>query len=189
MGDEEEYENDLIARYEHGEFFSQDSIKHEGPEYHTTLGRPVYGGGGITPDYFIAEDTTGMTSYYKQAAMTGLIMQFAYTYTDDNRLKLNNFKEMMELSDYLVQQNTVDKFATYANTHGLQRRNLMIRKSHNLLERYINSRIIYNMLDEQALTEYLNLDDKAVLKAVELFRTGNAWPKKPVKNDKAGAKK
>ena len=95
----------------------------------------------------------------------------------------------MELSDYLVQQNTVDKFATYANTHGLQRRNLMIRKSHNLLERYINSRIIYNMLDEQALTEYLNLDDKAVLKAVELFRTGNAWPKKPVKNDKAGAKK
>ncbi len=189
MGDEEEYENDLIARYEHGEFFSQDSIKHEGPEYHTTLGRPVYGGGGITPDYFIAEDTTGMTSYYKQAAMTGLIMQFAYTYTDDNRLKLNNFKEMMELSDYLVQQNTVDKFATYANTHGLQRRNLMIRKSHNLLERYINSRIIYNMLDEQALTEYLNLDDKAVLKAVELFRTGNAWPKKPVKNDKAEAKK
>ena len=45
------------------------------------------------------------------------------------------------------------------------------------------------MLDEQALTEYLNLDDKAVLKAVELFRTGNAWPKKPVKNDKAEAKK
>ena len=51
---------------------------------------------------------------------------------------------MMELADYLVKQNTVDKFATYADKHGLQRRNLMIKKSHNLLERYINSRIIYN---------------------------------------------
>lgn len=80
---------------------------------------------------FVPEDTTGITSYYKQASMSGLILQFAFTYTDDNRPKLNNFKEMMELSDYLTKQNTVDKFATYADQHGLQRRNLMISKSHN----------------------------------------------------------
>ena len=187
MGDKS-YENDLEERYERGEYFSQDSIKHEGPEYHTTLGRVVYGGGGITPDYFIAEDTTNMTSYYKQASMTGLIMQFAYTYTDDNRLKLNNFKEMMQMADYLVKQNTVELFADYADKRGLQRRNLMIKKSHYLLERYINSRIIYNMLDEEAWNEYINQDDKCVLKALQIFKAGEAFPKKP-ENDKAAAKK
>lgn len=178
MGDDAGYEKDLVDRYERGEYFSQDSIKHEGPAYHTTIGRTVYGGGGITPDFFIPEDTVNMTSYYKQAAMSGLILQFAYTYTDDNRLKLNNFHEMMEMADYLVKQNTVDKFATYADGHGLQRRNLMIQRSHHLLERYINSRIIYNMLDEQALNQYLNQDDKCVLKALELFKAGEAFPKK-----------
>ena len=179
LGDETSYEKDLIERYEHGEYFSQDSIKHDGPAYHTSIGREVYGGGGITPDIFVAEDTTDMTSYYKQASMTGLIMQFAYTYTDDNRIKLNNFREMMELSDYLVKQNTVELFAAYADKHGLQRRNLMIRKSHRLLERYINARVIYNMLDEEALTQYLNLDDPAIAKALQVFRDGTAFPKKP----------
>ena len=179
LGDETSYEKDLIERYEHGEYFSQDSIKHDGPAYHTSIGREVYGGGGITPDIFVAEDTTDMTSYYKQASMTGLIMQFAYTYTDDNRIKLNNFREMMELSDYLVKQNTVELFAAYADKHGLQRRNLMIRKSHRLLERYINARVIYNMLDEEALAQYLNLDDPAIAKALQVFRDGTAFPKKP----------
>ncbi|SES62565.1 S41 family peptidase [Prevotella sp. kh1p2] len=179
LGDDADYEQDLITRYQHGEFFSQDSIKHTGPAYHTSIGRVVYGGGGITPDIFVAEDTTGMTSYYKQAAMSGLILQFAYSYTDDNRLKLNNFKEMMELSDYLTKQNMVDKFATYADKRGLQRRNLLIMKSHKLLEEFINSRIIYNMLDEQAWMQYLNVDDPVIRAAQKVFRDNAAFPKKP----------
>lgn len=182
MGQDKDYEEDLLTRYKHGEFFSQDSIKHTGPAYHTSIGRVVYGGGGITPDIFVPEDTLGMTSYFKEASMSGLILQFAFTYTDDNRLKLNNFEEMMALSDYLVKQNTVDKFATYADKHGLQRRNLMIRKSHHLLERYINSRIIYNIMDEDAWIQYINLDDNVIKAALKVFKDNAAFPKKPEQN-------
>lgn len=180
-GDSDDYAQDLMSRYQHGEFFSQDSIKHTGPKYHTSIGRIVFGGGGITPDIFVPEDTTNFTSYYKQATMSGLILQFAFTYTDDNRPKLNNFKEMMQLADHLKQQNLVDKFATYANDKGLKRRNLMIRKSYNLLDRFINSRIIYNILDEQALIEYTNQTDETINKALEVFRNKAAFPKAPQK--------
>ncbi len=168
-GEGENYSQDILARYKSGEFFSQDSIKHTGPQFHTKTGRVVYGGGGITPDIFVAEDTTNITSYYTQAAASGLILQFAYTYTDDNRLKLNNFKEMQELADYLVKQNTVELFANYGNSHGLQRRNLMIRKSHDLIERYVNSSIIYNMLNEQARYQYLNQRDPVIDAALKVF--------------------
>lgn len=184
MGDDKDYEEDLLVRYQHGEFFSQDSIKHTGPAYHTSIGRTVYGGGGITPDIFVPEDTLGITSYFKEASMSGLILQFAFVYTDDNRLKLNNFTEMMELADYLVKQNTVDKFATYADKHGLQRRNQMIKKSHNLLERYINSRIIYNIMDEEDWIEYLNLDDNVIKAALNVFKNNAAFPKQPEPKDK-----
>lgn len=189
MGDEKGYEQDLLARYEHGEFFNQDSIKHTGPAYHTGLGRIVYGGGGITPDIFVPEDTLGITSYYKEASMSGLILQFAFTYTDNNRPKLNNFKEMMELSDYLKKQNLVDQFVTYADKHGLQRRNLLIRKSHKLLDRYINSRIIYNMLDEQAWNQYINQDDPVILKTLQVFREHASFPKKPDTQEETSNKK
>uniref|UniRef100_UPI004028B6E8 S41 family peptidase n=1 Tax=Prevotella sp. TaxID=59823 RepID=UPI004028B6E8 len=178
-GDEEAYAQDIIERYQHGEFFSQDSIKHTGPAYHTGIGRVVYGGGGITPDIFVPEDTTFVTSYYKQAIMSGLILQFAFTYTDNNRQKMKMFKQMLDLSKYLNEQNTVDQFADYADKHGLQRRNLLIKKSHSLLEQFINGRIIYNMLDEQALYEYLNQDDPVITHALMLFKQNAAFPKLP----------
>ena len=186
-GDSKDYEEDLLTRYQHGEFFSQDSIKHEGPEYHTAIGRPVYGGGGITPDIFVAEDTTNITSYYKQASMSGLIIQYAFTYTDENRQKLSQYTSEKGLAEYLQKQNIVEKFATYAEKNGLKRRNLMIQRSHKLLERYIISRIIYNMQSEQAWTQYLNSDDPAILEAIKLFREGKAFPKAPEK--KAAGKK
>ena len=179
-GDNQDYDNDLLTRYQHGEFFSQDSIKHTGPAYHTSIGRTIYGGGGITPDIFVAEDTLGITSYYKQAAMSGLILQYAFNYTDNNRQKLNTYSSMMEMSKYLVSQNTVEQFAAFADKNGLKRRNLMIRKSHKLLERFINSRIIYNMLDEQAWTEYINQDDPTIATALRVFEKNDAFPKKPL---------
>lgn len=183
-GSNDDYTNDMLTRYQSGEFFSQDSIKHTGPEFHTSNGRIVYGGGGITPDIFVAEDTTDVTSYYREAAMSGLILQFAFTYTDDNRLKLNNFKEMQTMSDYLVKQNTVEQFVKYADAKGLQRRNLLIRKSHHLIESYVNSRIIYNMLDETEWVKYLNREDKYILKALDVFKRNAAFPAPPKETKK-----
>ena len=178
-GEDPEYAQDLVSRFRHGEYFSQDSIKHTGPAYHTSIGRVVYGGGGITPDIFVPEDTANMTSYYKEAAMNGLILQFAFTYTDNNRQKMKDFKDMLALANYLKKQNTVELFADYADKRGLQRRNLLIRKSHTLLEQFINARIIYNMLDEQALNEYLNLDDAVIRAALGVFRSNSAFPRRP----------
>lgn len=177
-GADKEYDEDLITRYQHGEFFSQDSIKHQGPAYHTLIGRTVYGGGGITPDIFIAEDTLGYTSYYKEASMSGLILQFAYTYTDENRAKMKEYDTLSALSAYLKRQNLVETFARYAEKNGLKRRNLMIRKSHKLLERYINGRIIYNMLDDEAFIQYINEDDRSITAALKIFKDKSSFPQK-----------
>jgi carboxyl-terminal processing protease len=175
-GQDKDYEEDLLMRYQHGEFFSQDSIKHTGPEFKTGKGRIVYGGGGITPDIFVGEDTTAYTSYYKEATMSGLILQYCYDYTDDNRDELSAFGDVDALERYLKRQNIVERFATYAEKQGLKRRNLLIKRSYQLLERFLCSRIIYNVLDEQAWIEYLNADDPAILRTLQLFKEGGAFP-------------
>ncbi|MBR6980411.1 MAG: S41 family peptidase [Prevotella sp.] len=178
-GKDKEYEEDLLTRYNRGEYFSQDSIKHTGPEFHTrSLGRTVYGGGGITPDLFIPEDTIGITSYYKEAAMSGLILQFAFEYTDEHRDELKTKKTSNELLAFLKRQNLLEKFASYGEKNGLQRRNLMLQKSQNLFDKYIYSRIIYNMLDEEAWMEYLNTDDPTIRATLEVFKNNAAFPKK-----------
>ena len=185
--DGKHYDDDWLSRYQHGEFFSVDSIKHTGPQYHTANGRVVYGGGGITPDIFIPEDTLGMTSYYKEATMSGLILQFAYNYTDENRQRLSELKEVKDMERYLKSQNIVEKFANFADKNGLKRRNLMIQKSHKLLERFVISRIVYNIHNEQSWTEYLNQDDPSIKETLRLFKAGEAFPQKPVAEE-AGKK-
>ena len=175
-GQDKDYEEDLLMRYQHGEFFSQDSIKHTGPEYKTGNGRIVYGGGGITPDIFVAEDTTNYTSYYKEATMSGLVLQFAYEYTDNNRPELTKQEDRKSMEQYLKKQNIVEKFVSYAEKNGLKRRNLLIQKSHKLLETFLVSRIIYNVLDEQDWIEYLNAEDPAINNALRLFKAGEAFP-------------
>ena len=111
--------------------------------------------------------------------MSGLILQFAYTYTDENRARLSKMEDVWEMERYLKSQNTLEKFVAYADKNGLKRRNLMIQKSRKLLERFVNSRIIYNILNEQAWTEYLNQDDPAIIETLRLFKNGDAFPKKP----------
>lgn len=178
-GKDKSYEEDLVQRYLHGEFFSQDSIQHKGPAFHTSIGRTVYGGGGITPDIFIPEDTLNMTSYYKEAIMSGLVMQYAFQYTDDNRQLLKEYDSLASLQAYLKRQGLVERFVTYANQHGLQRRNLMIQKSYRLLDRFLTSRIVYNILNEEAWAEYINQDDPVIKSALEVMRKKEAFPKKP----------
>ena len=179
-GKDQEYEMDIYNRYEHGEFFSQDSIKQDqSTVYYTSLGRPVYGGGGIMPDYFIPVDTTGMTSYFQMARNRGLTIQFSFNYTDKYRTSLQQFTEWRPLLKYLKSQNVIEQFVRFAEGKGLKRRNIMIAKSRELLELNLYGNIIYNMLDMQSYIEYLNESDKPVLKAIEILDKKQAFPKAP----------
>lgn len=100
-GDEEDYEADLLLRAEHGEYFSADSIRNSGEKYKTRLGRTVYGGGGIVPDIFVPRDTTGITSYFKEAYLGGLLFQYAYDYVDNHRTDLAKYNNINTLSAYI----------------------------------------------------------------------------------------
>ncbi len=179
-GKESEYELDLLTRYEHGEFFSADSIKQNETEvYHTRLGRPVYGGGGIMPDIFVPQDTTGMTSYFRMAANRGLIIRYTFEYTDQNRSTLQQYDTPEKMEEYLKKQNLLNNFAAWAEKKGLKRRNNLMAKSRRLFEMSLYGNIIYNMLGMEAYVEYLNETDKTVLKAVEILEKGESFPKAP----------
>ena len=181
-GNDAEYEMDIITRYEHGEFFSADSIKQNIKEiYHTSLGRTVYGGGGIMPDIFVPQDTTGMTSYYRMAATRGLIIRYTLDYTDKNRNKLKEYDTPQKMEAYLKTQNLLEKFAEYAEKKGLKRRNILMYKSKQLFEESLYGNIFYNMLGIEAYITYSNLTDKTVQKALEVLEKGESFPQAPEK--------
>lgn len=180
-GKDAKYEMDWITRYEHGEFFSKDSIKlDENLKYYTTLGRTVYGGGGIMPDIFVPQDTTGVSSYLIEVSNKGLILQFSFQYSDRNRQKLSEYKDEAEMLKYLRRQGILEQFIRYADSKGVKRRNLLINRSRKLLERNLYGNIIYNLLGRQEYIRYINQSDATVLKALEILNKGEAFPQPPV---------
>ncbi len=184
-GKDENYDMDIVNRYEHGEFFFQDSVhQDESSVYYTSLGRPVYGGGGIMPDIFVPQDTSDYTSYYKMAVMRGLTQKFTFEYTDKNRAKLTVFEDYAGLETYIKRQNIVEQFIRYAEQRGLKRRNNLIAKSRHLIENVLYGNIVYNMLGMEEYVKYLNLGDSTVLRAVEVLQSGQSYPQAPKKEKK-----
>ena len=182
LGKDSEYEQDIYQRFMHGEFDSADSIKLNNSEkYETVMGRPDYGGGGIMPDIYDPQDTTGMTSYYRMAATRGLIIRYTLDYTDKNRNKLKEYDTPQKMEAYLKTQNLLEKFAEYAEKKGLKRRNILMYKSKQLFEESLYGNIIYNMLGIEAYITYSNLTDKTVQKALEVLEKGESFPQAPEK--------
>lgn len=174
-----QYGHDILDRYERGEMFSQDSIKiDKSLMYLTRNGRSVYGGGGIMPDIFVPNDTSGITSYYINVANAGLLHKFAFDYVDSHReelLKATNAEELMKrlpADDTLLRQ-----FVNYAARNGVSARWYYINISHDLIVNQLKALIARDALGYTAYFTIVNTMDSNVKRAVnELLEGGAAFP-------------
>lgn len=175
-GDIGKYDMDIVDRFTHGEFYNADSIKLDKNKiFYTTNGREVYGGGGIMPDVFIPEDTTGFTSYYMAVANQGLIQKYAYTVADEYREKVGadrNLKKFMQILP--PDQTLLENFVAYAVTKGVPARWYYINRSRDLIISQLKAMIARDVLGYPAFIELLNENDKVVENALRQIKEGNS---------------
>ena len=170
------YEKELVDRYMNGELYSRDSMKIDKSQMFTTLfGRTVYGGGGIVPDIFVARDTTGITSYFIEAANAGLLQSYAFKYCDKNRRTLSNTKDYSQLLATLPSDDSLLKdFADYAAGHGVVPRWYYINLSRDVIATNIKALIARDILGNQAFYPILNRNDKTVQAALKALNQHKA---------------
>ncbi|MCH5241354.1 MAG: S41 family peptidase [Muribaculaceae bacterium] len=170
------YEMDIVDRYTHGEFYNADSIKLDKDKiFYTTNGREVYGGGGIMPDIFIPEDTTGYTSYYMSVANQGLIQKYAYTVADEYREKLGSDRTIQRLNQVLpADQTLLENFVAFAVVNGVPARWYYINRSRDVIISQLRAMIARDVLGYPAFIELLNDNDKAVKNALQQINTGKS---------------
>ena len=168
LGDQKDYEKDLADRWEHGEFYSADSIHFsDTTTYRTKKGRIVHGGGGIMPDVFVGRDTTLNTPYYNKCVNLAITYQFAYAYTDQHRKELSKFKDWQALEKYLNKQNVLRDFVAFAKEKDIAPNEEQIQKSKPLLTRLLNAYIVRNILGDEGFFPLFERDDEITKVAVE----------------------
>ena len=173
-GDDDDYNMEIYNRYTHGEFYNADSIKvDESKIFRTANGRTVYGGGGIVPDIFVSNDTTGITTYYMSVANLGLIHKFAYTYVDINRDYLKSIKSTKQLLKAMPDDTSLlYDFVNFAKDNGIPARWYYINQSQKLLVQQIRALIIRETLGVEEFYKYYNKTDNTVNAALKALNEG-----------------
>lgn len=172
-GESGKYELDITDRYAHGEFYNVDSIRLDKSKlFHTIGGREVFGGGGIMPDIFVPEDTTGYTSYYINVMNSGMIQKYAYKVAENYRSSLKDIKTVDQLMKVLPRDNTLlQGFVNYAAAQGVPARWYYIRQSQSLILRQLKAIIARDVLGYSAYIKVLNENDNTLMRAIQQLKS------------------
>ena len=172
-GDEMAYHMDIIDRYNRNEFFSADSIHFdESQKFKTVGGRTVYGGGGIMPDVFMPLDTVGMSDYYRKVWNTNVLYRYTMEFTDRHRAEMDAVSSLAELDTLLSRGDLVENFVAYAERNGVERDDVGLAMSRDIIEAQLRAYIGRNALHDVAGLYYnIYPIDKTMQRAVKELRT------------------
>lgn len=174
-GENQDYAREILDRYNSGEVFNGDSIKHdEHLVFKTDGGRTVYGGGGIMPDIFVPNDTAEITSYYLNVLNKGLLQKFSFDFTDRHRAALKQSGGVTAMLKVLPSdEELLLEFVDYAKANGVPARWYYINISSNLIVNDLKALIARDVFGTSAFYKVNNLTDPTVVRAVRELRNGN----------------
>lgn len=159
-GDREDYDKDIIDRYNHGELQSADSIHFADSLKHTTLRlhRTVYGGGGIMPDVFVPLDTTQYTDYHRRLVAKGIIPQFALRYVDKNRadLKAQYPDAQKFIKEFTVTDEMLNNLVDAGKAEKVDFDKSQFAKSKEMLRTFVKAAIANDLFSTGAYFQIVN---------------------------------
>ena len=174
-GNQKDYNLDILDRYNRGELMHEDSIHYNDSLKVNTLrlGRGIYGGGGISPDRFVALDTTAYTKYYRNVMAKGLINRFVIKYVDANRKKIKDrFKTDREfISGFEVTPEMLDELRKLSDKEGVEYDAEEAEKSRPLFCMVLKGLIGRDIYDNSTYYKVYNTYDPIFRKALEVINS------------------
>lgn len=172
-GDREDYDKDIIDRYNHGELQSADSIHFADSLKHTTLRlhRTVYGGGGIMPDVFVPLDTTQYTDYHRRLVAKGIIPQFALRYVDKNRadLKAQYPDAQKFIKEFMVTDEMLNNLVDAGKAEKVDFDKSQFAKSKEMLRTFVKAAIANDLFTTGAYFQIVNEQNDIYKEALSII--------------------
>jgi carboxyl-terminal processing protease len=165
----EDYNKEYFHRYDNGEMLSKDSIVvNDSLRYTTDNGRPVYGGGGIIPDVFVAIDTTRGSIYLNQLVYTGTIYDFSFNYADNHRAEILKHGTAEEyILNFQVTSAMLEDLKSFAQERGVIYHEEGFNRSKELVIKRLRAYIARNIWNDEGFYPIWNSDDPTIKAALE----------------------
>ena len=171
--DFEQYRSDLIVRYNNGELMHADSIHFPDSLKYTTkrLGRTVYGGGGIMPDYFVPMDTTSYTKLHRNLVAKGVINKTSSVFIDTHRKDLQRrFKEFNAFNaGYQVGNDVLDILKEEAEKAKVDLTDEEYQQSLPLIRTQLKALMARDLWDISEYYQVINTANESVQQAIRVL--------------------
>jgi carboxyl-terminal processing protease len=165
------YFSDHYDRMLNGELEHPDSIHFaDSLKYTTPGGKIVYGGGGIMPDIYVPIERDSTLIFYNLVVNKGILYQFAFDYTDRNRVQLEKYRTFKEFNRYFqITDNIYADFLAYASRKGIKHEGKDLSASDKKAKVLIKAYVGRNIMDNDAFYPLLNSIDPTFLKAISVL--------------------
>ena len=169
------YYDEIRNRYHDGETQNADSVKNDTTRvFKTKGGKTVYGGGGITPDYFVALDTAGFTLNTAKLYSRNTIPNYAYHFYLQHLQQLKSYKTPADfVKAFAFTEDDWKQFTREALTDSINLTGTANTEKTDIVNR-ITAAIARQVWRNEGLYESLNKTDATVKKS-----TGGACKIKP----------
>lgn len=171
VGDRSAYDRELYDRYEHGEMESQDSIRTDSIHvFRSPKGRVLYGGGGITPDIFVAMDGFNPSPYFIKLFQENLVIKFSQTMADRYRAQINKIDTFQALDAFFAAHPSLyNEFTAYARAKGISGTASEIATDRHIIEAHIRAYVGRNTpLQESAFYYYIWPLDPTLVESAQI---------------------
>jgi len=170
----DKYFGEINKRYASGELTTHveqlvvDTSLFKGMLYHTSAGRPVYGGGGIMPDIYVPLDTLGVNSFYKKVVKANLINDFVYSYliASPPDFSIDHYME-----HYVLPKDTYTLFVQIAQERGVEVNSQDARIAQKLIELDMKALVARFFFSEEAYFKIKNGSDHVLARAIETLKS------------------
>jgi carboxyl-terminal processing protease len=177
--DRDDYDNELMYRYNKGEMAHKDSIHFsDSLKYYTLKNtRLVYGGGGIMPDYFVSIDTSFYSPYYRQVIRKKILDQFVLEYVDRNRRELQlQYSDMTTFkNNFNADEKLTKQFIQYAENKGIPFDEKDFSLSANHLEMLLKAYVARDLWSTSEFYEISNAQDPKFETAVTILKNWDRY--------------
>lgn len=174
-GNSSKYNHDILDRLNNGELMHADSIKYVDSlkVYTKRLNRPIYGGGGISPDVFVPLDTTAFSKYYRDAVAKGALNKYVISYVDSHRKELR--KKYKTDSDFVanfeVTGEMLRQLYDIASKEGVEFNEEQAKQSEPLFKMNVKGLIGRDVYDNSTYYKVFNTYDPIFKEALRIINS------------------
>ncbi|HZX74016.1 MAG TPA: peptidase S41, partial [Cyclobacteriaceae bacterium] len=135
----------------------------------TLMGRTVYGGGGIMPDYFVPLDTTTNSKYLNALYNSNSLQEYTFNYAEGNKSQLEKIGFEKFQKEFVVTDEMLNNLTAVGKNNGTPPDFADLKKNKKVFQIHVRALVARKIWGNESYLPIINETNEILQQAVKMF--------------------